>query len=120
MPHFTRNPHLIYTANGKYVDAIPHLLGHGPDVYARDLDGTTALDLARASRQDRHLPHPRKKLRADPVPRPWALHRHFEFDPVNRRMHQILFGPEVPFSCLDKCMAEQHLNLFQLATSCPA
>ena len=69
-PTFTRNPRLMYTANGKYVDAIPHLLGHGPDAYARDLEGTTALDLARASLQDRNLPLPRKKLRADPVPRP--------------------------------------------------
>jgi ankyrin repeat protein len=43
---------LMPAANGKYVDAIPHLLSQGADLYARDLDGKTALDLARASKND--------------------------------------------------------------------
>lgn len=43
---------LMYAANGKYVRCDPSSAGHGADVYARDLDGKTAVDLARASRNE--------------------------------------------------------------------
>jgi hypothetical protein len=44
--------HTARAAHGKYVDAISHLLSHGADVHARDLEGKTALDLAHASKND--------------------------------------------------------------------
>jgi hypothetical protein len=42
------------------------------------------------------------------------LNRHSQLDPVVRRVHQILLGPEVPLCHLDRCVAQEQLNLFQL------
>src|SRR5579871_4434266 len=42
---------LMDAANGRCVDAVPHLLP-GADVYARDLDGKTVLELARAAKNE--------------------------------------------------------------------
>jgi len=48
------------------------------------------------------------------------LHRDPQFDPVVRRMYQILPGAQVPFGRLDRGMPEQHLDLLKLATGGPA
>ena len=42
----------MYAATGKYVDAIPDLLSHGADLLSRDVDGKTALNLARSSKNE--------------------------------------------------------------------
>jgi hypothetical protein len=39
-----------------------------------------------------------------------------QFDPVVPRMNQILLGAQVPFSGLDRCMAQQKLNLLESAS----
>ena len=40
----------MHAASGKYVDVIPHLLAAGADPHARDLEGKTALDIAKTSK----------------------------------------------------------------------
>ena len=41
---------LMYAAAGKFVDVIPPLLASGADLYARDVEGKTALDIAKTSK----------------------------------------------------------------------
>ena len=43
------------------------------------------------------------------------LHRHPQFDPVVRRMNQILFRTEIPLGRLDTRVAKKQLNLLKFA-----
>src|ERR1035441_1485007 len=49
------------------------------------------------------------------VPRAFSGYSDPQLDPVVRSMHQILFGAEVPLGRLDRCMAQQQLDLLKLA-----
>lgn len=45
-----------------------------------------------------------------------GLYGHSQFDPVVRRVNQILLGTQVPFRRLNGSMPQQQLNLLKLAT----
>src|SRR5580692_9332195 len=45
------------------------------------------------------------------------LHIGSEVKQIVHRMPEILFAAEIPFRCLDRCMAEQELNLLQFAAA---
>ena len=48
------------------------------------------------------------------------LYRDSKFDPIVWRMHQVLLRPEVTLGRLDRRVAEQELDLLQLAARGPA
>src|ERR1700693_2556289 len=45
------------------------------------------------------------------------LHVGSEVEQIVHRMPEILLAAQIPFRCLDRCMAEQELNLLQLAAA---
>ena len=49
-----------------------------------------------------------------------GLHRHPEFNPVVRRMNEILLGAEVTLGSLNRGVAKEQLDLFQFTTRGPA
>src|SRR5215469_16560119 len=50
---------------------------------------------------------------------PPALHRHPKLDTVIWRVHEILFGPEVPLRRLHRRVAQEQLDLLQFPTCRP-
>jgi hypothetical protein len=45
-----------------------------------------------------------------------ASHRQLQFDVIVRSEHQILLGSQISFGGLDRCMAQEQLDLLQFPT----